>query len=307
MKSVNLPTFDYQNTFNDNETRSFKKREIELKINKSQCNYSTISGNSSKNITELKNSVLYPLFNIVNKKQRELEQLIGVEEKLVIYFKSFSNTSKVIYSSELNDDPYLYFYKLVTPSESKDDSRRSKHQPNTRDIKEKYLKMLKQHLFEVTRDIVNIQRLSIFSTMPHELKVLIQAIKYYFNKGKRNNKGIGKKLPTFHFRRQYDPNSKPLHPLHAISNIFESVDNTPVTNILKSFSPKAKQILQRIINQFYNNDVDNSKIFDPEYDIGKVLVDMGSGWNKVSESVIKSPKSDRLYCMKLLHFIGEYR
>ncbi|XP_064075085.1 uncharacterized protein LOC135194146 [Vanessa tameamea] len=279
---------------------NIKKREVPFDANDTNVVLPINYNNTIDKMEELQKNLVLSLNKIVNEKQKELEKLTNIKEKLILYLKSIGNIS--IPNDVSNDSKYdensiinLYQFEAKQPQE---DLR--KYDAN---ILEKYLKKLKSDIHEVIRDVAGIQRMS-NTSIPRDLIVLIRAMKYYVNK---ENKKLNKIKPHIYgsYRKHLDShdtkeNNNQL--VDIIINILEVLDkDAPASDVLVTVSSDLRKILKRIIRTFYPDVFDvNSKAFNPN-NILIYLTSIGTKWQNSIREIEKSSIHERLYSLKSLN------
>ncbi|XP_047540375.1 uncharacterized protein LOC125073558 [Vanessa atalanta] len=279
---------------------NIKKRELSLDANDTNVLLPTNYNNTIDTIEELQKNVVLSLNKIVNEKQKELEKLTNIKEKLILYLKSIGNIS--IPNDVSNDSKYdensiinLYQFEAKQPQE---DLR--KYDTNTL---EKHLKKLKNDIHEVTRDIAGIQRMP-NTSIPRDLIVLIRAMKYYVNKEKKKLNKI-KPHTDDSYRKHlnsHDTKENNNQLVDVIINILEVLDkDAPASDVLVTVSSDLRKILKRIIRTFYRDifDVD-SEAFNPN-NILIYLTTIGNKWQNSIREIEKCSIHERLYSLKSLN------
>ncbi|XP_037298725.1 uncharacterized protein LOC119190588 [Manduca sexta] len=268
---------------------------------------STEKENITNNVNELRNNVLLPLSNIINDKQKELEELLRVSENLIKIMRTYNNSFETsVKENRYNDtNSTISIYNFEIAPELENEFRRS-----DKNLLQKYLLKLKRDIYEVIRDIAGIQKLKGEAHIPVDLKILLRAMKRYVrNQAKLNYKEKKSDVENLNSRRtpadtKNDATKKTL--VTEMVNILKVIDkNLPESNALASLSPTSRKIIQRVIKNNYIDEfsVIGLRVFDPEYNLTNDIKKIGTEWPRMTDIVAQTPIHDRLHAMKLLHLI----
>ncbi|CAG9571052.1 unnamed protein product [Danaus chrysippus] len=283
-----------------------KPRRIQKREDKESIydNSTTSANETEKSVMEI-HDVLYPLDRFVEQKQYELDKLLDIKKKFIAYIKTITGINFTDhYTNFTKDNSHLYFIDMDLISNYSEDLRR--RDPN---MLSKYLAKLKRDIHEVISDVVGIQRLTNYSSMPYELKVLIRAMKNYVTKEKKDK--IKKKKSSsnsINLRKTFDMNNaveKMFCPIDEIIKIFETLDDSIlISNALYQLSPVAKKIILRLVNRFYTNDLKFTiSTIDLTENTSHALNKVGETYDKMTADIANSPLPERLYVMKLFHLV----
>lgn len=267
--------------------------------------------NNTNGTVELRNDILLPLSNLINAKQKELEDLSRINENLIKFMKlnktEYNDTNWKEPDNETDSKSSFNVYKLEMEQEF--DYSYDIRRTNT-DILQKILYKLKIDVYEVIKDIVTVQNLKTLTQMPQDLKVLIQAMKNYVHSQKNytGEENMRNYNENGNFRRIWGDEKAQYQNsiIKGLIDIFEVVDkNNPESNALAPLSNTSKKILKRVIKQNYVNEfTDNGlRVFDTNYNMTNDLLYIGLKWQETTKYLTKSTVFDRLYALKLLHFV----
>lgn len=264
----------------------------------------TTQNNVTDTIQDLESSVLRPLNNIINDKQKEIDDLTKIKDNLISFMKTnnfvFTDNETV---TENNQPSYLTIYKLEVAQPFLDDSRRS----NT-SILDNYVLKLKRDIHEVIRDIVGIQKNTDPKTLPNDIKFLIRAMKYYVNKNGFHN--LKKNTPkTANFRRTNLESRENINVNPVVNDLIlmlEMIDkDMPSSKALQPLSQDTRNVIKRLIKLYFTDEfsVVGLRVYDPHYNLTNDINKIGTRWEKTSNNVANSLPSERIYHLKLLHFV----
>ncbi|KAJ0171251.1 hypothetical protein K1T71_012801 [Dendrolimus kikuchii] len=319
LEPVNLEELNFNDTSNnsnlalDNNTVevtavNIMKRDTKLVLNNTKTNKEIM--NVTYTADEVQNNILTPLNSVINDKQKEVEELLRVRENLIDFIKKYhSDDFEIDYIPDFpnnNTKTQLSIYKLeIEPQLKFEDDLRSTN-PN---IVNKYLYKIKRDIYEVLRDIVNIQKYSDPNKIPEDFKMLIRAMKLYIkNNGNFNEKEDTTEVTYKKSRRYldyYKINSTPKTIIDGILDIIKVIDkDMPLSNALAPLSFKAKKVMKRVIKSNYIDDfaVIGLRVSDPNYNLTNDLANVGNDWQRLTSNVVKSPVYDILHALKHLHY-----
>ncbi|OWR47869.1 hypothetical protein KGM_213370A, partial [Danaus plexippus plexippus] len=283
-------------------TRRIHKREVDKE---STYDNSTTSANDTEKAVLEIHDVLHPLDRFVEQKQNELNKLIDIKKKFITYIKTITGVNYTDhYENSTKDNSHLYFIDLDLISNYSEDLR--KRDPN---ILSKYLAKLKRDIHEVVSDVVGIQRLTNYSSMPYELKLLIRAMKNYVAKDKKDKiKNIKSTSNSIKLRKTFDMNialEKIFCPIDEIMKVLEALDdNILISNAPYQLSPVARKIILRLVKRFYTNDLKfTSSTINLTENTTHALNKVGETYDKMTIDIANGSLTERLYVMKLFHLV----
>ncbi|XP_068625237.1 GRIP and coiled-coil domain-containing protein-like [Battus philenor] len=281
-------------------------RVVKRQIDSTDKSASKSLNSSRRSIQDLKNNVFDPLNSIINMKRNEIRDLEQMRDNLKVYLLDYIKNE-----TNLNDNrnllanlnkSYFTIYKMEYIPQIENHLVIDK----TSSMNE-YLSKLQNDIFEVIRDIVEIQRTSQNKDLPKDLNILIQAMKYYIHKqGKLHIVEEIKKITenSWNSNRKFSIDNEFIDktPTDIIKEILKDIDrDMPQTDALAPLSRSSKKILKRVINNGYRENFTNNKFLHIRNNISNNLKDVGFKWYKMTRSVASSRLSDRLFSMKLLH------
>lgn len=298
----------FENTDNANELNviGIMKRDVS-QVSIDNLNFTaTEKINVTNTNKELQDGVYLPINSIIQSKQKELDDLIHVREKL-IEILNLKNSENVLNKTERVDNSsnsFISFYNVqITPeTDIEIDSKRSGVE-----LLDKYLKKLRHDMYIIVKDIIRIQAITGPEDFPKDLKALTRAVRHYMRNHTKSHRR--NKLRTFDNisdLRRHQENSDMSRDLikNYLINIFLLLDRSmPQTNALAPLSQKTRQIIKRVIKNNNLNGDDTFlrlKINEPNYNLTNDLKSIGVTWQDMSVKISDSTPSDRLHHMKLL-------
>ncbi|XP_028157041.1 uncharacterized protein LOC114350428 [Ostrinia furnacalis] len=263
--------------------------------------------NITNSSIELKDNVYLPLTSIIQEKQKELEDLLHVREKLIEILNLGPNSDYLVLNksekAENGSNSYISFYNVQIVPQTDNVATRAGI-----DLLDNYLKKLRKDIYVVIKDLISIQTITGKEDFPKDLKVLTHAIKHFMrNHTKTHKKHKLRSLnDDYDLRRHSNAYTFKNFAKNYLINILLLIDrNMPQSNALAPLSIKTRKIIKRVIknNKLKDLSVLGFRVHDSNYNLTNDLKNIGSKWKEMTIKISNSSPWDRLHHMKLLQFV----
>ncbi|XP_072948127.1 uncharacterized protein [Epargyreus clarus] len=267
------------------------KRDTQLETNQTQLDREI---NSTRDIfanVPIIKDALYGLSKIIDEKEKELEELLHIQENLINIAKSYNSSINTndTNTQDNHNNHQIAIYKI--------------------DSFDKCLTKLKHDMYNAIENIIKTEISRNSSSLSTELKVLLKMIKkYIFHKNHSDHDANDNMLSSQESKQdlrkhvQINRNYEVLDPITYLSNILEEINKVP-TKPLNKLSQHVRKILKRVIIQLYFNDfaIIDLIVQETHYDFRNYLESIGIKWDKMLQDIAESNISDKLYRTKLLY------